>query len=176
MIVAAEASGDLLGAEIIREIKSQYKSAEIIGVGGPEMAAAGQNQFFDVSELSVMGLLEIIPHLPRLFKLMQKLVGYAEAEQPDLLLTIDGQDFNKRLAKRIKAKLPIQAMHVVAPTVWAWRAGRAKEYAKIYDHLFTIFPFEATYFEKHGLNCSYIGHPLAHSMASWESKFLQGMP
>jgi lipid-A-disaccharide synthase len=165
-IIAGEKSGDFLGASIIKAIKKKTGKnikLEFMGVGGELMQMQGLRSIFPMEELSVMGILEIVP---KLFKLIRRIKQTAKAifkAKPDLILTIDAPDFCFRVMKKVK-KLDkdnrIKKAHLIAPSVWAYRKGRAKKIAKLYDLLLCILPFEPPYFEKHGLKTIYIGHPI----------------
>jgi lipid-A-disaccharide synthase len=160
-MVAGEASGDVLGAALMRDLHELDFEGSFVGIGGAEMQSAGLQSFFPMSDLSVMGLSEVIKHLPLLLKRMKETMAAIENEKPDILVTIDSPDFCFRIAKKVKKKFPsIKIIHMVAPTVWAWRPGRAKKIAKFLDGLMCLFPFEPRYFTSHGLKAEFIGHPL----------------
>lgn len=158
-IIAGEASGDLLGSHIIRAHPHTY-----VGVGGINMKRANNfTPLFDSCELSVMGIMEIIPHIPRLLGLIKNTVEHIIQSQPKALITIDAPDFNQRVVKRLRRHPaykanPFPCIHVGAPTVWAWRPGRAKKIAKLWDQLWALFPFEPPYFPD--LPTHFVGHPL----------------
>ncbi|MFZ2620822.1 MAG: lipid-A-disaccharide synthase [Alphaproteobacteria bacterium] len=171
MLVAGEASGDALGAEILAALKHRHPTARFVGVGGPRMVAAGLESAFDYNELAVMGLWEVLPKIPLVLRRVRQLAALAEAENVDAVITIDAQDFSKRLATQIKKKnKSIKCLHVVAPTVWAWRKGRIASYARVFDHLFCLFPFEEKLFKNSGLNCTFVGHPAVQRLAPFVSK------
>ncbi|MDG2299318.1 MAG: lipid-A-disaccharide synthase [Planktomarina sp.] len=161
-LVAGEASGDRLGASLIRGINKFSKNVEFKGVVGPEMELNGIKSLFDMSELSVMGLTEI---LPKYFKLKRRLKQTVEAVlqyKPDILITIDSPDFCLRVAKQVRnANSNIRTVHYVAPTVWAWRPRRAKKMAQFIDHVLALFPFEPPYMKAEGIDCDFVGHPIA---------------
>ncbi|MCP4923304.1 MAG: lipid-A-disaccharide synthase [bacterium] len=165
-ISAGEVSGDVLGASFVEALKKQAPfPIEIKGIAGPQMQEAGVSSLFPMSDLSVMGLGEVIPHLPRLIYRLYQTASFIKKWKPDLILTIDAPDFHFRLQKRLRAwgenqdPRPIQ-VHYTAPTVWAWRPGRAKKIARFLDHLLALFPFEPPYFEKEGLATTFVGHPI----------------
>ena len=164
-LIAGEESGDRLAGPMMREIHDLL-DGEIAyaGVGGPMMTDAGLESLFPMQELSVMGLTEVLPRLPALIRRINQVTADIRARQPDLLLTIDAPDFCFRVAKRLKGE-GIPLVHYVAPTVWAWRPGRAKKVAGFLDHLLALLPFEPPYFEAHGLACTYVGHPVLESGA-----------
>ncbi len=164
-LVAGEASGDLLGASLMRELKKKAKgTARFAGVGGPRMVAEGIELLFPQEELAHMGLWELARHLPNILRRLRQTVRAVQAEKPAALITIDSPDFSFRVAKKLKGK-GIPLIHYVAPTVWAWRPGRAKKIAAFLDHLLALLPFEPPYFTRHGLACTFVGHPLVESGA-----------
>ena len=165
-IIAGEASGDVLAAGLMRSLKEMSGGrVRFAGVGGDRMAAEGLNSLFPMSEMAVMGVFEILPHAPKLLRRISQTVDDILALQPDVLLTIDSKAFTlrvqKRLSRRRKANSTISfpLLHMVAPTVWAWRPGRAEVISKYLDELLVLFPFEPPYFEKYGLKTTFVGHP-----------------
>lgn len=161
-VLAGEASGDQLGGAIMKHLKDIEPEVSFEGVGGISMKGQGLESLMPMEELCVMGIWEIIDHLPRLLKLINGMVEEIESRQPDILFTIDLPDFNFRVAQKLKKRgiFKGKIIHCVAPTVWAWRAGRAKKIAGFLDGLMCLFPFEPPYFEKHGLQTVFVGHPL----------------
>jgi len=163
-LVAGEASGDNLGGKLLAALKHTGTSAlQISGVGGPQMAAQGLASLFDYSELSLMGFSEVLPHIQRLRKRMQQVEADIIAKQPAMVITIDSPGFTFRLVKRLRQHPDcqnIRFVHYVAPTVWAYKAGRAAKTAKLFDKLLTLLPFEPPYFTKHGLATVFTGHPV----------------
>lgn len=158
-IIAGEASGDLLGSKLISEIKALENDAEFIGVGGELMKQAGLKTIFPMNDLAVMGFFEILPHI---FKLLARINQTARAileEKPDYIITIDSPDFCFRVIKKLPRDFS-KKVHLIAPSVWAYREGRAAKVARIYDLLLCILPFEPPYFEKYGLKSVFIGHPI----------------
>ncbi|MDD9912178.1 MAG: lipid-A-disaccharide synthase [Alphaproteobacteria bacterium] len=170
MIVAGEASGDLLGADLMKAITSKNPEIKFIGVGGSAMEEQGLKSAFPLEELAVMGLVEVIPHLPKLSKRLKQLEELAVSAEIDALVTIDAQAFSAQLAKRVKNKLNIPCIQYVAPKVWAWRADRVKKMVQYVDHVLALLPFEAPYFEKYGLPCTFVGHPIMQRMKSYIPK------
>ncbi len=158
-IIAGEASGDNIGAKLMHELKLQRDDIEFYGIGGEKMQEEGMNLLFSAQELSVMGFLEIIPHLARLWLKTRKTIADIIKLQPDIVITIDSPGFCFRVTKAIKEKISAKLIHYVAPTVWAYKPERAKEIAKIYDQLLVILPFEPDYFIKEGLDTSFVGYP-----------------
>jgi lipid-A-disaccharide synthase len=169
-LIAGEASGDVLGSKLIRELKKLEPSAEFIGVGGNLMKAEGLLTIFPMEELSVMGFLEILPHLPKLLSRINQTAQTIIKEQPNFVITIDSPDFSFRVIKKISQEKNIKKIHLIAPSVWAYRAGRAKKIAKIYDLLLAILPFEPPYFERHGLKTICIGHPIMEDAPDFSKK------
>lgn len=158
-LVAGEASGDRLGAALMAGLKS-LTDVEFQGVGGPLMQAEGMQSLFPMDELSVMGLAEILPKYPQLRRRLHQTAEAVLASQPDVLITIDSPDFCLRVAKLVKGKSTIRTVHYVAPSVWAWRSGRARKMAKVIDHVLALLPFEPPYMEEAGMACDFVGHPV----------------
>ncbi len=157
-LVACEPSGDLLGARLMAALKKLLNgNVRFEGVGGERMQAEGMKPLFQQSELALFGLFELLPKIPHVLKRLSETIAAAKRIRPDAVVTIDGPDFSFRLAKALKGE-GIPLIHYVAPTVWAWRPGRAKKIADIYNHLLAILPFEPPYFEKVGLPCTFVGH------------------
>ncbi|NIY74203.1 lipid-A-disaccharide synthase [Thalassospira sp. HF15] len=157
MLVAGEASGDQLGGRLMAALKAKRDHIRFIGVGGPRMEREGLKSLFPMNEMSVMGLTEVVPHIPHLLKRIAQTADFAKSEKPDVVITIDAPDFSFRVGKKLKGK-GIPLVHYVAPSVWAWREGRAKKIAGFLDHLLALLPFEPPYFEKEGLPTTFIGH------------------
>lgn len=161
--IVGEDSGDDLGAALVRELKAAYgDQVECLGVGGARMKAAGFNELLPMDQISVIGLWEVIPKIPRLIKINKAIVEEIEKQQPDAVITIDFPDFNFILAKSLKKRgiYKGKLIHYVAPSVWAWRPERAKKIAAFLDGILCLFPMEVEHFTKHGLKAAYIGHPL----------------
>lgn len=159
-LVAGEPSGDTLGAGLLRALLVDAPDLQTQGIGGPGMQQAGMDLVFPYDDLAIMGVVEILPKLARLKQRWQQAAGAIHTFQPDVVVTIDSSGFNKGLAKRlIKAGEPARRVHYVAPMVWAWRAGRAKGMARLFDRLLTLFPFEPRYFTPYGLPTDCVGHP-----------------
>jgi len=158
-ILAGEASGDRLGAALMAGLKSET-SVDFQGVGGPLMQAEGVSSLFPMDELSVMGIIEVLPKYRHLKRRIAETAEAVIAMQPDVLLTIDSPDFSLRVAKIVKARSTIRTVHYVAPTVWAWRAGRAAKMARVIDHVLALFPFEPPYMQVAGMACDFVGHPV----------------
>ena len=156
-LIAGEPSGDKLGAALMTGLKSLLGDVEFHGVGGPLMVAEGMTSLFDMRELSVMGLAEVLPKLRSLFRRRDEVVSDINRLKPDVLVTIDSPDFCLRVAKKIDG---IPKVHYVAPSVWAWRAGRAEKMRGVIDHVLALLPFEPPYMEAVNLTCDFVGHPV----------------
>jgi lipid-A-disaccharide synthase len=163
-IVAGEASGDILGAGLMSELKNRYPEVEFIGVGGVRMAALGLDQLYPMEPLSVMGLIEPLKRLPELLGMRRNLAKGFIGADIDLFVGIDSPDFNLGLAKRLK-NAGIKTLHYVSPSVWAWRQGRIKSIAKSIDLMLTLLPFEAAFYKKHNVPVRFVGHPLASEIS-----------
>jgi len=164
-LVAGENSGDALGASLMQGLTAKLDgNVRFAGVGGPEMTAAGLQSFFPMQDLAVMGVFEVLPRLPSLLRRMSQTAAEVERIMPDVMVTIDAPDFCFRVIKKIKARgIKIPVVHYVAPSVWAWRPGRAAKVAKFLDHLMCLLPFEPPYFEREGLDATFVGHPVVTS-------------
>lgn len=161
-LVAGESSGDLLGAGLIRAIKAKIPEATFEGVAGPEMLAAGCEQWEPAESLAVMGLVEPLAHIPRLLRLRKQLVQRFSTSPPDVFVGIDAPDFNLGLEKRLRAA-GVKTVHYVSPSIWAWRAGRIKTVAAAADKVLCILPFEKPLYDQAGIEASFVGHPKADS-------------
>lgn len=159
-IIAGEMSGDLLGAGLIRAIRERHPDAVIEGIGGAQMISAGCRSLFPMEELSVMGLFEVLAHLPRLLRIRRTIVRYFLDNPPDVFVGVDAPDFNLGVERRLKAA-GIPTVHYVSPSVWAWRQGRVKTIGRSVDRMLTLFPFEADFYRDHHVPVSFVGHPLA---------------
>ena len=166
MIIAGEASGDLLGARLMTALKQHTNEPlQFSGVFGAQMQEIGGSSLFTMEDLSVMGLAEVLPHIPKILKRLQTAANHVISTQPDVVITIDSPGFSFRLAKKLKSlknkgKLKVVLIHYVAPSVWAWKPKRAQKIALLYDKLLALLPFEPPYFTPHGLNTTFVGHPL----------------
>jgi lipid-A-disaccharide synthase len=165
VLVAGEASGDILAADLARALLRQRPGVELAGIGGDHMRNAGVETWFDIEALSVMGLSEVLRHLPRLIGLRKNLRQRILAWPADALITVDAPDFNLGLARQLH-KRGLTTIHYVSPSVWAWRAGRIPGIARALDLLLTLFPFEPALYQPHGLDARFVGHPLADELAS----------
>ena len=162
-LIVGEPSGDQLGAHIMAAIRRRAaasgQTVEFAGLGGEAMAEQGLESLFPISDLAIFGIIEVIPHAPRIFRRVRETAAAFRAFKPDVLLSIDVPAFAFRVHQRIKYD-GVPLVHCVAPTVWAWRAGRAKMIAGFLDHLLALLPFEPPYFERVGLPTTFIGHPI----------------
>ena len=160
-LVAGEPSGDSLGAELMKGLFAETGGAiDFVGVGGPEMEAQGLVSSFPMSDLSVMGLFEVLPRLARVLRRLRQTSRSVLAIRPSVLVTIDSQEFSWRLARRIHPA-PFPVVHYVAPTVWAWRPSRARKVAAVTDRLLLLFPFEKPWWDRIGHDAVHVGHPVA---------------
>ena len=162
-MIATEPSGDVIGSNLIKSLKKTKKNRfKIFGIGGPKMIKSGLTKsLFQIKKLSIFGIFEIIPKIYKVFSLLKMTEKDLIKIKPNVLVTIDSPDFNFRVLKRISNKIPFtKKIHYVAPTVWAWRSGRAKYLSNYVNKLLTILPFEKKYFTKYNLNTKFVGHPV----------------
>jgi lipid-A-disaccharide synthase len=162
-VVSGEASGDNLAGSLMQALKAKTGGrVRFAGVGGPQSERQGLQSLFPMRELSVMGLAEVLPHLPRLIKRLNQTVAAARQLEPDAIVTVDSPGFCLRLAHHLRGSgIPI--IHYVAPQLWAWRPGRARKLSKRLDHIMALLPFEVSFFAKYGIPCTYVGHPAIES-------------
>ena len=164
-LVAGEPSGDVIGGRLMAALKRRTGGAvRFAGIGGERMLAEGLESLFPMNELSVMGLVEILPKARHLLRRIRQTADGVLERRPDAVVTIDSPGFSLRLAERL-AGHGIKRIHFVAPQVWAWRPGRAAKIARLLDHLLTLMPFEPPYFTRHGLACTFTGHPIVENGA-----------
>jgi lipid-A-disaccharide synthase len=162
--VTGEPSGDLLASSLMKALKEKAPDVEFYGVGGEIMKSYGLQSLFNMAELTVMGFFEVIPRLPLILKRLKQTVADIETLNPDIIITVDSWGFVSALLSRLKKKQnTIPKLHYVAPQVWAWKKGRAKNVAKLTDRLMTLLPYEPKYFEKYGLKCDFVGHPVVET-------------
>jgi lipid-A-disaccharide synthase len=159
-IVAGEISGDMIGAGLMKTLLRHYPDAIFQGVGGERMLAQGLNSLLPLEKLSVMGLVEVIRHLPELISIQKKLYRHFTTRRPDVFIGIDAPDFNLRLERRLRER-GIPTVHYVSPTVWAWRRRRLHQIAHAVDLMLTLFPFEARFYQERHIPVRYVEHPLA---------------
>jgi lipid-A-disaccharide synthase len=165
VIITGEASGDQLGGGLIDALRKRYPDAVFEGLTGPRMRSAGCHSWGDYEQLAIMGLFEVIRHIPRLLRLKRDLLQRLLADPPDLLIGIDAPDFNLRLERAARAA-GIPTVHYVCPSVWAWRSGRVKTLQASCDLVLCLLPFEGAFLEQHGVAAKFVGHPLADEIAS----------
>ena len=159
-LVAGEDSGDQLGAELIEALRGLYPQARFVGIGGPRMRSVGFEAWHDIGELSVMGLAEVLRHLPRLLRLRARLTKRLIALKPDVFIGVDAPDFNLGLERKLK-RAGIRTVHYVSPSIWAWREKRAAKIGESADRVLCLFPMEPAIYAKHGVDARFVGHPLA---------------
>ncbi len=164
-LIVGEPSGDILASRLIKTIHEKHPETEFFGIGGETMQAEGFHSLFNIKDLSVMGFMEVIPKLPTILRRRKEVLCDIEKVQPDVIVTVDSWGFVSSILKKLK-KNKIPKIHYVAPQVWAWKKGRAKKAAQIMDHLMTLLPYEPPYFEKYGLDCTFVGHPVIENTAN----------
>lgn len=160
-ILAGEPSGDLIASQLMAFINKKVKNVEFIGVGGPLMEKQGLKSYFDFTNLSLYGVLQVLPNIPKLLYLRCKLINYLRFEKPDIFIGVDAPDFNFYVEKKLK-HYGIPTFHYVAPSIWAWRPNRVDKIKESTDHILSIFPHEKPLFEKAGIKATFVGHPLAN--------------
>jgi lipid-A-disaccharide synthase len=163
-IVAGEASGDLHASEVIRELKRLDPDVEAFGIGGDLLAREGMTLLHHASEMGIVGLFNVLRHLPMFRRVFNELVARIEAERPDVVLLIDYPGFNLRLAKRCK-EIGLRVVYYISPQIWAWRKGRVRHIAEYVDRMIVIFPFEEEFYRKHEVPVTYVGNPLVEQLA-----------
>ena len=170
-IVAGEPSGDILGDQLIKSLQTKFDSPIFNGVGGEKMQSNNFRSLFDMSHISIFGIFPVIKKLFFLLRKINDVVNDIVQIKPDIIILIDSPDFNHRVAKKVKRHLPdIPIICYVAPTVWAWRQGRAKKMSKYFNYLLSVIPFEVNFFEKYGLKTTYVGHPFIEKVKKIDDK------
>ncbi len=160
-VLTGEPSGDLLAHAVVRAVQEQQPDLELLGIGGERLESIGLKSRFPLRAFAVNGIAEVLPHLPRLLLRIEQITRWVLAENPDVVLTVDAPDLTLRIAKALRARgYTGKLVHLVAPTVWAWKPERAAKIAAFLDHVLCLFPFEPRYFEAHDLPATFIGHPI----------------
>ncbi len=163
-LIAGEPSGDMLGGRLMHALKEMAPEVNFAGIGGENMESAGLKSLFDISDLAVMGLAEVIPSIPKILHRIRETVADIATQKPDIVITIDSWSFSVRVHKALRKKgIKVIQMHYVAPQVWAWKKGRAKTMYKYIDHLLTLFPNEPAYFTPYRLPADCVGHPVVEN-------------
>ena len=163
-LIAGEPSGDALGSRLMRALKRKSSSIEVLGVGGDSMEKEGLKSLFDISDLAIMGLAEVVPSIPKVLQRIREVVADIVKTKPDIVVTIDSWSFSVRVHEKLrKLELNIPQVHYVAPQVWAWKKKRAQTMHKYIDHLLTLLPNEPEYFTPYGLDTTFVGHPVIES-------------
>lgn len=181
-IIAGEASGDLLGSKLICELQKLNSNLEFRGVGGEKMTSVGLTSIFNMSDLSIMGFLEVIPSIPRIYERLKTTQDDIRNYKPDIIITIDSPGFNFRLVSNLRKEFDesIKIIHYVAPSVWAYKPERVHVVKALFDHLFLILPIEKEYFDKVNMSYTYIGHPIFEDLPkidnSVERNYITIMP
>ena len=160
VLVAGETSGDNLGAHLIEALRARLPGARFAGIPGPRMLAAGCEAWERAEDLAVMGLFEILPHLPRLLRIRRNLLKRVLAAKPAVYVGVDFKEFNLRVARRLKER-GIRTVQYVSPQIWAWRQGRVKTIGRAVDRVLCLLPFEKRFYDEHGVQAVFVGHPLA---------------
>lgn len=158
-LLAGEKSGDLLGAPLMEALRARLPDVRFSGVGGAHMQAAGLHSLIEMRRLSLMGLIEVLHHLPDLFRAKKQLLDYWQTDTPDVFIGIDAPDFNLRIAGALHAR-GVRTVHYVSPSLWAWKEKRIETVRAAVDQVLCLFPFETAVYDKHGVDAVCVGHPL----------------
>jgi len=170
LVSAGETSGDLYAAELVYALRRVRPETQFYGCPGDRMLAAGVEPIIHASSLGVVGLVEVLAHIPRIYGEFRKLTHIGAARKPQVAILTDSPDFNLRVAAKLKQRAGTPVIYLIAPQVWAWRQGRVRKFPKLLDHLLCIFPFEEAWFRERGVNATYIGHPLTHVVRATSSR------
>jgi lipid-A-disaccharide synthase len=165
LLSAGEASGDRLGAGLAHALRRLRPDVDLLGMGGDEMAASGVRLVQHLSDVSVVGIVEVLRHLPAIRRAMARLVETVERERPDLVVPVDFPDFNLRLASRVR-RAGVPVVYFVSPSVWAWRRGRVKTIRRTVRRMLVLYPFEARFYDDAGIPVTFVGHPAAVAAAA----------
>jgi lipid-A-disaccharide synthase len=163
-IVAGEASGDLHASEVVRELKTLDANLTMFGIGGDFLAREGMTLLHHAREMGIVGLFNVLKHLPMFRRIYKELIARIEQERPDVVLLVDYPEFNLRVAKRCK-ELGLRVVYYISPQLWAWRTGRVRHIARYVDRMVVIFPFEEEFYRKHNVPVTYVGHPLIEQLS-----------
>jgi len=175
LVVAGEASGDLHGARLIAELRQRVPGLTTFGLGGDEMRAAGLEAVAHSSEISVVGITEVLKVLPRAREIFAGLLREVDRRRPALAVLVDFPDFNLRLAKELKTR-NVEVVYYISPQVWAWRRGRVKKIARLVDRMLVLFPFEVDFYRGHGIQVVHVGHPLVDEVPVLPQGWDRGEP
>ena len=165
-VCAGEKSGDALGHELLVDLKENIENLEVIGVGGSLMEGEGLKSFFPIKEISYMGLIDPLLNLRKILKLRKNFINFLKIENPDVFIGIDSPSFNSGICKVLRRDTNIKTVQYVCPQFWAWRYGRVRKFNSLYHRIFSLFPFESDLLKRHGVNFSYVGHPLAKNLSN----------
>ena len=163
LMIAGEASGDLHGAGVVRELRRLRPGLPVYGIGGPRMRAAGMETFFDISQTAILGFTEVVKHLPFVLKMFRKMKSLVRERRPQLIIPIDYPGFNLRFARFAHSR-GIPVLYYISPQVWAWGRGRVRKIARTVDHMAVIFRFEEEFYRQRGVPATFVGHPLLESL------------
>jgi len=164
-VVAGEASGDLHASEVVRELKKLDPSLELFGIGGDLLRKEGMTLLHHASEMGIVGLFNVLRHLPMFRRVYNELLERIAREKPDAVFLVDYPEFNLRVARRCKEQLGLPVVYYISPQIWAWRRGRVRHIAKYVDRMIVIFPFEEEFYREHDVPVTYVGHPLIEQLA-----------
>lgn len=168
-VITGEASGDLQAAGVVHELRKLIPNLEVFGMGGDHLRAEGVRTTHDIRDMGVVGLFNVLKHLPMFRRVFAELISCIERERPEAVMLVDYPDFNLRLARKIH-ELGIKVIYYISPQVWAWRTSRVHHIAKYVDQMIVLFPFEEPFYRKHGVPVEYVGHPLVEQLESLRSK------
>ncbi len=159
MLITGEVSGDLIGASLIKELKSLNPDLKVTGIGGDRMKSAGMDLVYHTDQMAFLGFVEVVKHLPFIHQVQKKLIDIIKSEKINCVVLIDYPGFNLSIAKKLKP-LGVKIIYYVSPQIWAWAKGRVKKVKKLVDKMLVVFPFEVEFYKKENVNVEYVGHPL----------------